>query len=115
MIRKPLRIKKVRPKAKPTYKRAKAGPKGASATQNLGGGFTRFVFFRTITPNTFFTFTFNGGALKPISGGWFISSQNSLPAYATSNYSQNDTTWITTVFNPTAVTRQIAFTYIAKT
>jgi hypothetical protein len=104
-------VKKVRP----TFKKVKATPKSANATQNLGDGFSRFVFNRQIAPNQFFTFTFFGGSLKPVSGGWFIGSQNSLPAYATSNYSQNDTTWIITVYNPTNFTRALSFTFIAKT
>ncbi|AOZ93438.1 hypothetical protein [Paenibacillus crassostreae] len=85
------------------------------ATQNLGDGFFRFVYNRTITPNTFFTFTFSGGTLKPVSGGWWIDRSNSLPAYATANYSLNDNQWVVVVYNPTTVTRRIAFTFIAKT
>lgn len=87
----------------------------AKATQNLGNGFFRFVFNRTITANTFFTFTFSGGTLKPISGGWWIDRNNSLPAFATANYSLNDNQWVVVVYNPTTVSRQIAFTFIAKT
>ncbi|NEW07526.1 hypothetical protein GK047_16085 [Paenibacillus sp. SYP-B3998] len=101
-------------KPRAVVRKLKATAKGANATESLGGGFSRFVFNRTIGPNTFFTFTFLGGSLKPVSGGWFIGRQNSLPAYATSSYSQNATTWIITVFNPTNVTRPISFTFIAK-
>lgn len=87
----------------------------AKATQNLGNGFFRFVYYRTITPNTFFTFTFSGGSLKPVSGGWWIDRNNSLPAYATANYSLNDNQWVVVLYNPTSISRQIAFTFIAKT
>lgn len=86
----------------------------AKATQNLGNGFYRFVYYRTITPNTFFTFTFSGGSLKPVSGGWWIDRNNSLPAYATANYSLNDNQWVIVLYNPTSISRQIAFTFIAK-
>ncbi|OAB39529.1 hypothetical protein PGLA_19200 [Paenibacillus glacialis] len=87
----------------------------AKPTQNLGDGFFRFVYSRTIGPNTYFTFTFNGGTLKPVSGGWWIERNNSLPAYATANYSLNDNQWVVVVYNPTNISRQIAFTFIAKT
>ncbi|UKS25732.1 hypothetical protein LOZ80_29885 [Paenibacillus sp. HWE-109] len=101
-------------KTRATYKKASATAKQANRKTDLGNGFQRFFFNRTITPNTFFTFTFLGGSLKPISGGFFIANQNSLPAYATSFYNQSDTTYIITVFNPTSVTRAISFTFVAK-
>ena len=94
--------------------KAVSTPKKANRKTDLGNGFQRFTFFRTISPNTYFTFTFRGGAYKPVSGGFFISNQNSLPAYATSFYNQTDTVYIITVYNPTVFTRSIAFTFVAK-
>ncbi len=101
-------------KANARFKKVSVIANKAKATQNLGGGFFRFVFSRTINPNTFFTFTFNGGSLKPVNGGWWIDRNNSIPAYATANYSLNDNQWVVVVYNPSTVTRQIAFTFIAK-
>ncbi|OPH53308.1 hypothetical protein BC351_05370 [Paenibacillus ferrarius] len=101
-------------KTRATYKKAVATAKQANRKTDLGNGFQRFFFNRTITPNTYFTFTFNGGSLKPISGGFFIANQNSLPAYATSFYNQSDFVYVITVFNPTSFTRAISFTFVAK-
>ncbi|MHA0858129.1 hypothetical protein [Paenibacillus sp. CMAA1364] len=102
-------------KANARFKKTRVVANRAKATQNLGDGFYRYVYYRTITPNTFFTFTFSGGRQKPVSGGWWIDRNNSIPAYATANYSLNDNQWVVVVYNPSTFTRQIAFTFIAKT
>lgn len=100
-------------KAAAAHQRIRVTTKQAKVRQNLGNGFFRYVYYYTINPNSYFTFTFNSSTLKPVSGGWWIQNYTS-PAYATSNYSLTDNSWRTVVYNATNVSRSVAFTIIAK-
>jgi len=96
------------------HKKVVVNAKKAKIKQDLGGGFRRFVYTFTVNPFNFFTFTFTGGAWKPVSGGWWIANDTSQTAYAVSNYSWTPNNWRTVVYNPTSSARTIAFTIIAK-
>lgn len=95
------------------HQKVRVSIKGAKVKQSLGNGFYRYVYYYTINPNSYFTFTFTGGTLKPVSGGWWIQNYTS-PAYATSSYSLTPNNWRIVVYNATSATRQVAFTIIAK-
>jgi hypothetical protein len=86
----------------------------AHLSQNLGDGFTRRTFTRTIKPNTFYKFTYRAGNQKVISGGWWIAQNQSYAAYATSSYSNGPNEWIIVLHNPSSRTREAVFTFITK-
>lgn len=98
-----------------TTRRETVTRKQVQATQDLGGGFRRWVFTRTIAANQFFFFTFNAGNLKIISNGFWISGNLAQVAYPTSFYPQTPNIGITVVHNPTGNTRTIQFFFITKT
>ncbi|MBP1932136.1 hypothetical protein [Ammoniphilus resinae] len=102
-------------KAGVKHKKVSVSAKDAKIKQDLGGGFFRYVFFRTIGANQFYTFTFFGGSQKTISGGWWIANNTQFVATPVSSYSQNDRDWIIVLFNPTSFARSVAFTFITKT
>lgn len=98
------------------YKKVILTPKQARIKQDLGDGFTRYVFFNSISPNQFkeFNFLTPPGNEIVISGGWWIQANKELPAYATSSYSQSPSLWIIVLHNPARTTRQTSFVFITK-
>lgn len=94
--------------------------KQARIKQYLGNGFYRLVFTGLSVPaNGYRTYRFvgnaNGRDVYPVNGGWFITDDTSLPAFATASYPQNERTWVITLQNPTTQNRTAQFFFIVKT
>lgn len=92
-------------------------PKQAQIRQDLGNGFTRLVFTGfTINSGAFRTITFQGTQrnVYPVSGGWYFQYDQLYPAYAVSNYPQNDRDWVIVLYNPSQFSRTFQVFFIVK-
>lgn len=75
--------------------------KDVRKTVDLGGGFERHDFYPTIQGNTYYSFTFNAGNLKPISAS-FVGSLNGqgFDPYWMMSYPFGLNAWRVVVHNP---------------
>lgn|GEM_PF-5117272 len=81
--------------------------------KDLGNGFGRFVIGTfTLAPFSARTTTVNGNDFNLISGTWLFSGTQQ--GYMLNSYSSAEDRWIFTAWNPTAFTRTVTYTVIAK-
>lgn len=103
---------KIKKKAGVRHSKVVLTPRQARIKQDLGNGFTRYVFHNTIPANASRDYTFSFPE-KVINGGWWIEN-NFSPAYATSSYAYRTNIWVIVLHNPTSRARMLTFTIITK-